>query len=487
MNFSSYQQNFFDMIETGTGSILLNAKAGSGKTTTIVEASNRLPRNSKVLFLAFNKNIVEELQGRLASHVRCVTFNSCGWTAWRNFTGKRMINVSSGKTRQIIRDNFSVQDQDLYLAFVNRMVAIAKSSGLTPKSTTEEWFNWMDHHNVQLGSEEANLDRGIFLAQKTLEESIRISHQECDFDDQIYMPWLRGATFEKYDYIFIDEAQDTNKVQKDLLKRMLNPGGRLIAVGDPAQAIYGFRGSDANSMSLIARDFEAQEMPLSICYRCCKAVIREAQKWIPEIEASETAPEGKVDNLDTYSVSDFKTSDAVLCRKNAPLIEFAYGLIARRMPVNFVGRDIQEGLKNLVLNMKAKSLDDLEVKLENWLAKQTEKLLKKDREDQIEVLQDRLACIQIFINNLPADKQTVNDLVRSMDELFSGDKGITLSSIHKAKGREFDRVFILDFHLMPLKSAKLPWMMEQEKNLIYVSITRAKYHLTYILSDSWKN
>ena len=489
LNFSSYQLAFFDLMESGETSIVVNAKAGAGKTTTIVEGCNRLPENLSVLFLAFNKKIVNELKDRLPNGVECATFNSAGWRAWIRFTGKsyRAIKIDAKKTWRIIWDTFDKEDQALYGAFVNKMVALAKHSGLTPDSSEDQWWAVQDHHNVTMNSGDADYEYGLRLCQQVLEESIRRATWVCDFDDQIYMPWLRNATLPKFDRVFIDEAQDTNSIQIDLLKRMLRPGGKLIAVGDPQQAIYGFRGADHTAMARITEAFSATEVPLSICYRCAKNVIERAQEYVPDIYASDTAPDGVVEDVEEYSIEDFQPSDAILCRNNAPLIEVAYQIISRGRGVNFLGRDIGAGLKSLIRSMEASDLDDLELKLYGWFDKESEKLRKKRQEEKIELLEDRLKCIEVFIANLPQSRQTIGDLLQAIDALFENKgRGITLSSVHKSKGAEWDRVFILDFNkYMPSKYARKEWMQLQETNLIYVAITRAKRYLGFMTSNAW--
>lgn len=486
--FSVYQIALFSFIENEEGSCIVDAKAGSGKTTSILAACDRLPKGSRILFLAFNRSIVAELKEKLPSGVVCKTFNGCGWNAWVRYTGKsyNQIKIDAKKTWRIIWDCFQKEDQLLYGSFVNKMVALAKSSGLTPDSSDSDWYEIMDHHDVTMTTDNADYDRGISLSKRTLQKSISIASTVCDFDDQIYMPWLSNASFDKYDAVFIDEAQDTNSVQCQLLKRMLTPKGRLIAVGDPNQAIYGFRGADSNAMNNIQREFNAKTLPLSISYRCAKSVVALAREYVPNIESSDTAPEGEINHLEKYDVSNFSSSDAVLCRNNAPLVEIAYQFIARGRGVNFLGRDLGAGLCVLVRNMEAKDLDDLSIKLGVWLDKETSKLLEKKQEEKVEILEDKVRCIDIFIANLPQSRQSVPQLLAAIEDLFkANDRGITLSSIHKSKGREWDRVFVLEFGLMPSKYARKDWMKVQENNLIYVAITRAKETLNFINSNGW--
>jgi superfamily I DNA/RNA helicase len=489
-NYSSYQIAVFDFIANHSGSAIVDAKAGSGKTTTIVEACRRIPEGKTCLFLAFNKDIVTELSHRLPTGTACATFNAAGYRAWKAHTGRRFMKVEGNKTQQIIRDNFSPENQRKYAAFVKRAVALAKSSGLTVGHSDSDWLIVVNHHGVDLDDDDAELTTALKLAKRTLQASVDMAYDIIDFDDQLYMPWLVGAAFERYDFVFIDEAQDTNTVQKDLLDAMLANDGRLIAVGDPNQAIYGFRGADSDSLPAIARQFNAVTLPLSICYRCSGAVIRAAQAVVPEIEAAPGCAEGSVVALDKYTSDTFTANDAILCRVNAPLVSMAYDFIGRGRGVNFLGRDLGQGLKNLVQKMKARTIEQLLTKLDVWAAKETAKLLAKDKEDQVEAVQDKVACLRIIIDNLTQDSPVVDDVLTAIDALFEegAGRGVTLSSVHKSKGREWAHVFILDAdQYMPSKFARKPWQQQQEKNLIYVAITRAQTNLYYITSNQWSN
>jgi DNA helicase II / ATP-dependent DNA helicase PcrA len=91
--------------------------------------------------------------------------------------------------------------------------------------------------------------------------------------------------------------------RRALLRMMVAEGGRCISVGDENQACYGFTGADADAMDLVAQDWNAVRMPLSINYRCSKAVVRHAQTMVPEIEARDQAPEGSIKTAVTAVVT----------------------------------------------------------------------------------------------------------------------------------------------------------------------------------------
>lgn len=478
------------ILDPTLGSLTIDAKAGAAKTTTIVWVASQLPVRApgalmanQIRFVAFNKNIVEDLKPRLPAHVVCTTCHSLGFTALRGIIG-RDVRVESGKVRKLVwnacdRDNPDTQA-------IIRLVGMAKNAGLgcLLDDTPTNWQSLVDHYSLDLESPATS----IRIAQAVLCASNRDLAQ-IDFDDMLYLPVLLGARFSPQDWIFVDEAQDTNNIQIEIIDRSRAPGCRVVAVGDPNQAIYGFRGANSNSMDLISSRFASQTLPLDVCYRCAKRIVTEVQSIVPDIKAADGALEGEVLSLPTYLPSDFVPGSAILCRNKAPLVGMAYGLLQRDVPCVILGKDIGKALIDLVKKLRAASLEDLQGKLTVWEQREAAQAIKEDKSP--ENIYDQATCIRFFINGLDEDARTVLDLVAKIELMFSDDTAgrfgrVTLSTIHKAKGLEYDTVFLLDKHLLPSPYARQPWQAQQERNLTYVAKTRAKLRLVYINSDAWK-
>lgn len=207
------------------------------------------------------------------------------------------------------------------------------------------------------------------------------------------------------------------------------------------------------------------------------------------IESHPDALEGSVTHLDYYDVLTFSTTDAILCRVNAPLVSLAFGFIRRNIGVRILGREIGAGLVTLIGKMKAQNPDDLDLKLHSWCQREVAKAFSRGHESAVSAIEDKVACIQVFIDNLEEGNRTLSELTRRIESLFSdNNKGLlTLCSVHKAKGLEWPTVFILDKgKYMPSKYAVQPWQRKQEQNLIYVAVTRAKLNLVYIESGKWR-
>lgn len=497
--FSPQQETLFNWAASGRGSAVLVAVAGSGKTSTIKELCRRLPRAQYIVYIAFNKRVVDDVKQALPEHVRVFTFNGAGFSTWLRHLGKQAkVEVSVNKTRDIMRAILLPDELETFGNILPKLVALGKGAGIVPECTKarnpklialtrdsdEVWQALMEHYDVdtddQLGA--------IALARKVLDHSIAVGNTVIDFDDQLYLPIIHGARFFQNDWVLVDESQDVNKLQRAMLKRMLRPGGRLLAVGDPAQAIYGFRGADTTSISSIKREFGAVELPLTFSFRCPKAVVREAQQYVSHIQTTESAPEGEVLFLDKTSPTDFGPADAILCRNSAPLVDMAFKLMRNRVACKVLGRELGVGLENLIKKMKAKGVDNLMLRLSEYNLRESAKFIAKGEEQKADALADRIATVVAFVENLPETNRTIPALLESISSLFT-DNGagmLTLCTVHKSKGGEWNKVFILDAFLMPSKYARQEWQQEQERNLQYVAVTRAKQTLCYMETEGFR-
>lgn len=287
MDYSPQQLNFFDRLRSSPRSLLLEAVAGSGKTTTIVHGTQFLPKHVLTVFLAFNKHIAMELEAKLPPHVQCGTFHSRCLKALSKSLASRP-KIDAEKTKTLLKANLKYRDQELYLSFCLRMIGLAKNAGVGIENLMQNEFSAWEalaaHHSLTLDSADADLSRAIDISISCFEAGLA-DLKSIDFDDMLYLALAKRVNFDKCSFAFVDEAQDTNAVQRELLKLMLaKPHGRLIAVGDAKQAIYGFRGADSNAMNQIAAEFSCERLALSICYRCSQAVIAEVHRHFPELK-----------------------------------------------------------------------------------------------------------------------------------------------------------------------------------------------------------
>lgn len=484
---SAYQQAVFDFITGGTGHAIVRAVAGSGKTTTLVQALNLIDPRKQALFLAFNKSIAQELQARVPSYVSARTLNSLGFgSCMANIQPRPAIDAT--KVRKIIKEMLP-PDKARYTACIGRIVALCKANGIVPgipgcrplaPYRADVIDSLMDAHDIEVPGP---WDEVYELAAEVLRRSVALK-EIIDFDDQLYLPVIHGWTVPQYDWVFVDEAQDLSLVQRALVKKALKPNGRLVAVGDDRQAIYAFRGADSRSMEALASDFSCTDLPLSISYRCAKKIVALAKKLVPWIESNPAAPDGEIESLPTFGPTIFSPDDMVVCRNTAPLVTLAFRLLRARVPCRIMGKDIGDGLKALINKLGAQDIPTLLGQVAEWAKQQTAAAIAADKPEKAELIADKAECIRFLGESITSGK--TRDLVAEIDLLFSSTQGVTLATVHKAKGMESRRVFILDQHLMPSRYAKTPEALQQEHNLIYVAITRAKHTLTYITGSTFK-
>lgn len=206
----------------------------------------------------------------------------------------------------------------------------------------------------------------------------------------------------------------------------------------------------------------------------------------PLIEPRPDAPEGEVRTLPHYSANLFVPPCAVLCRNTAPLVAFAYGLLTHSVPCHIIGRDIGKGLVDLAKKLGGQDESEFLSRLSSWADKELIKAANDDRSP--ESIYDKHDAMRFFLD-MVASNFSIESLCRKIESLFAdGDQKnqVTLSTIHRAKGLEWPTVFLLDRHLLPSKYAKQLWQRLQERNLLYVAVTRSQYGLYYINSNCWK-
>lgn len=283
---SIQQQAIFDFIVNGEGNAIVDAKAGSGKTTTIVHGMEYIPKVSlmppRAVFLAFNKSIATTLQQRIPRGYLSSTFHALGFRALRE-SGivENRVKVDGAKCRKILWNIIDYNDDDFRNCL--RLVGLLKNQVHDVAYEDIDPRDLIEFHGLDFMNPEKCITAALRVL-KTSTEQLDV----IDFDDMLYLAVKLNARFDPVDWLFVDEAQDTNEIQVEIMSRLQKPlseitspsSTRIIAVGDPHQAIYGFRGANSNAMTSLAERFKAITLPLSVSYRCPKAVVREAQRFL---------------------------------------------------------------------------------------------------------------------------------------------------------------------------------------------------------------
>ena len=484
------QKKIFHYIDKRKENLLIEARAGAGKTSTIVAAVSLLPRDSQITFLAFNKHIQEELKHKLPPHVFCYTSHGLGWSALKRKYGqdidldefKTDYHINKKRKRWKLDQEFeNLFEQEVYLASLKKLVNLCRLTLTTDK----KYIPYVaDKYDIRYK------DKNDVKRVMSLLESMTNDRERFDFTDMVYLPAIDPKIWMfPQDYVIVDECQDLNRAQQTMIQKILKRDrktgqqtGRLIAVGDPYQSIYSFAGSDIKSFEWFQKQDNTKILGLTHSFRCAEDIIKNAQRIVPDIKAREDAPKGEV--REGSILKEARDGDFVLCRTTMPLVKLFFTFLLEGKKAIIKGSDI--GISLVEMTKGHKSVTE---SLRFWEkeVKDFETILRKrgilNFEDHggYTALKDKVGVLEFFgkiSKNLPEMKKKIRQVFR--DDL----EGIVLSTVHKAKGLEAERVFIARPDKLPL-NASSPWQAEQELNLEYVAITRAKNVLIY--DHEWKD
>lgn len=468
------QAAIVEAVRGTTDNLLVDALAGAAKTSTLELIAGALP-DIEILALAFNKKMANELQERMPSNVKAMTLNGLGHRTWSDATGRRLV-INTSKTYEIVQSLIKAETSSnqsaLWETFAEliRIVDFGKACGYVPSGHYEngkalmrddEFFN---HLEQRLSPLEEDLIRAA-----SLESLVQAFKGQCDFNDQILMPTVFHGAFPRYPLVLVDEAQDLSALNHATLRKLARK--RLIAVGDPCQAIYGFRGAHEESMSLLREEFNMRQMSLTISFRCPREIVKHVHWRAPQMKWPEWAKEGEVRTLAYWTPDDLVEDGVIICRNNAPLFGIAIALLKNGRTCELHGKDVVTSITKVMRKFGGHDLPQHTVleKIGAWLAKEKE----KNKPSAHHRLEDRAACMRIFAQ----EGATLGDALAYADHLSRLHSPLKLMTGHGSKGLEFPHVYFLDQHLIGRD--------EQEPNLRYVICTRAKETLTYIKSEGF--
>ena len=493
------QKGFIDAVleatKIGNKHLCLRARAGTGKTATVIEGVNyyakAFPEN-EVTLCAFNTSAAKELKTRLEKN---------GHTDWRKISASTIHSLGFGLVKFIFKptvDNHKVKNlieqmnDPIYQqhgSIIAQLVSFAKLEGFGFFSDAQigdigAWYRIAEHYDVNGFDTTDELDKVIEMAMVIYRKSLDQTNI-VDFDDMILFPLVKNlrVKFQK-DLLIVDEAQDTGRARMALLRKFVKPNGVLVVVGDDRQGIYGFAGAQADALDKWVEAMNMDVLPLTVSWRCPVSVIKEAQKLVPDIEWAPNAKEGEVIDLEKLPDEQDKT-DAILCRNTAPLIETAYALLRRGIACKVEGREIGTGLLRMVNRWKrVTTIDGFLKQLDIYREREVQKALARNNEEKAAEVGDRCQTL-VHLCNVCLDRkqQSLDDLREFITNMFADDVTgvVTLCTYHRAKGREWPRVFLIEHaKRCPSPLAKQPWQRHQEDNLAYVAITRAMQTLAYV-------
>lgn len=482
------QERIFLFVKKRPENVLIKAYAGAGKTTTIVEAVKLLPKDKNIIFLAFNKHIQEELKTKLPEYVRCYTTYGLGTAAIKRKYGDKIqfdefkvdkIVLKKSKSWDLHSEFKNDEAISQYLDSIKKLVNLCRLT-LTLKPEFVPYV--AERYDINISK-----SKDIKRVLKVLDE-VTNDRKSFDYTDMIYLPAIDNSIWMfPQDYVFVDEVQDLNRCQIRIIEKILKRDkisgkvtGRLITVGDFFQGIYGFNAADEKSFEWFEKVPNTKILPLSVSFRCSQNVIKKAQEIVPDIKALDNAPDGVVREGNVVEEAD--SGDFVLCRTTMPLVKLFFQFLTQNKKAIIKGSDIGIQLIDLIgkINNIPKLMSFWEDELETFRKDlKASGVINPFEHTGYVTLEDKVMTL-LFLARL---SDSIFDLKNKIRTIFTDEiQGICLSTVHKIKGLEANRVFIIRPDLLPMQNVK-SWQAIQEKNLEYVAYTRAKLEL--IFDKTW--
>lgn len=517
---SDYQNAIFDFVANETGDLVIDAKAGSGKSSTLKEIARRLDFaiRCNTIFLAFNTHIADALGKELPSCMTASTIHSQGRRATLNYCKSICPNfveanwkLDGSKYNKLVKHWYATEFPEVtptseWRDEISKVIKLTRLVQLTLTNAENVDVVRMLAARFQIGFFANSWDRvakcipcvlrrGLVGIPPELRgedgRSFAIT-ETVSYDDMVWAPCVLDMTIQQYALLLVDECQDLNPAQRQLVQLMKGDAGRAIWVGDKKQAIYAFAGADSAGIDEIIRMTGATELPLNVCYRCPASHIKLAQALVPGIEAAPNAKEGTVAEIHPEDVKSYvRKGDLILCRCIAPLAQVCIDLIINNIPATIKGKDVASGLNTIIDNtiglecyrdFKTGGWKNFIASLNHYITIQSAMLSQYEgSEMEIEKLTDQCEAITSIYKAKYSQLRGTDDLKNIIDSLFSDkNAAVTLSTIHKAKGLEAERVGILRYDLLPHPRANTLEQLEQEENLEYIILTRSMDTIFFI-------
>lgn len=547
MNFTEEQKQIFKFVETGQSHGIIDAVAGAGKTTTIMECAKYVNDKKSVLFCAFNNSIAKEIESKFRRNgmheIMVKTIHSLGWQILQvNNSSGKPLTLNEKKYHEILRgDEVQRQLGPLYNKIlvlnnldpekiaddqkfaINNLIYIINErlininqkvrATLTPENI-DEFENLVNHFGIfnEIEVKKENFRKELsyyFDCHKILlSNGNEFSRKTMiiDFADMLYLPykWQLHPT-QKFQFLFIDECQDLSRSQLYVAVKYGLKDARILAVGDPRQSIYGFTGADIESFDRIKVATKAIELPLTTCFRCPQAVIKMARDIRPDITGAKQ-DDGMITTI-TFNdvVALARPNDLIISRLRAPLLLMVFNFINKNIKVHIHEDEVREIIneiksifKPIELNTKILSYPTGFEKIRGDVLDRWKFIIKKNAERIIDgternlYIQNETRYLEQKLDFLGKKHElwkneclTIMAILEKIKEYISATTdAIKLSTIHRAKGLENDRVFIVNYDELPFfKLEQKSWERTQELNLKYVALTRTRAELFLVQAN----
>ncbi len=490
---SKYQQAILDHLARPGGHLVIHATAGAGKTTVLTQIAAAQPSRSRQLYLAFARDAANELRQRLPPLVDTRTVHSLGRQVLAHDLAARASQLlppqpkKYGRLARVLLEERLPQFASFDTAsYLSELAGIVRLQLIEPDD--------------EQGVIEAATEAGLWLPARQeaaaeipalLPELIKRGLQQTerglvDFTDMLYAPVMRRLSVPPFDLVCIDEAQDYSAAALELTLALAAAGARLVFVGDPRQSIFGFAGARPDAMHLIAKRLTATVLPLSVTYRCPRVHVELAREIAPEMESAPHAAAGMVAVITDEELESWvQPEDLILCRLNAPLMAACLRITRLGLAAHLRGTDLRDRLIRLASTVFRSGISHPGQRISSHFAAEEAKLLAADpgvAGPSLSRLKDELSCLEVLCGtgkvDWPDSLPSLEDRIMSM---FGGGKeAVVLSTVHRAKGQEADRVALLYPELMPATHARSVLALRGEACVQFVALTRARRELVFV-------
>jgi DNA helicase II / ATP-dependent DNA helicase PcrA len=514
------QTAIIDEIRSGTRHVLVEALAGTGKTSTILKSIEE-SAVKRILLCAFGYKNAEDLRAKMPKappkHTwKASTLHGQGLGVLRSYGWKpdpedkeegvhedeseKLVNDIADTIAKIVSED-ELRGRDLWFSLPTAAVGNVKYavSNEIRRAARDLLHHWKDRclpgqedvDNDELeafddiGSEK-DADLAHTIARFACLAGARIDRPKIDYHDMIWLPLVLDLMPKwPYPLVIVDEGQDLSRPQFELAKRLMSPGAKIVVVGDLRQSIYGWRGAVGDEVWTEMKDMGAVTLPLTVSFRCARAVVAAANVLVEDLRAWDEAPAGAVhtcafarmiEGLPKATIDSF-----VLSRNNAVLFDIALKLWSRNAIFSFSkGKELATGLHALVNQLNTNDAESFRKSLDEWYERTLAKAEEKHAISKITRTKQRRATLLALLTC--AEPRGLHALLQRLTT-ERDNAVVKLATVHGAKGLEADRVYLMRETFARHQERPPDPIPQEELNLEYVAITRAKRALVWVDAD----
>lgn len=441
------------VLNSNADSILVDSTSGSGKSTLLKKLAFDNPK-AKILYLAYNRSIVESIKGHLPANCDIFTFHAFGLSIVRNNLDSFKVNFNK------YRKYTKIWDVSM---LVQKHLSLGGANGLKAWNATCDRF-YINHKHIpeaRVVLRESNESLGVVSAE-----------------DMLSLPVRENYKIDQYDIVLVDEYQDLGTDKLQLVVKI--PTERIVFVGDRNQKINGFMGSDPFVEETLGEAYKISKFEINESFRCPRNVIDQANEYVPEMFGSKTG--GVVNSIKAkdMSIHDYPEESLILCRANAPLLVTARKFIDAGIDFKINPKTINK-LENIVKRL-AKRTSTISMVKGNCVEERRKKeAIYKQKGWNASMLGHRYDAVMAVLNV----GNNIGDSIALLKKLGGHGQSLCsrrLSTIHSAKGLESNNVFYIQRGISDkiAENASADWEVDQEDNTQFVGITRSLNNLTYV-------